>query len=81
MKLMGILCVGDLSNVPMIFHNKFSMLKPMLLQMQGFSKDMNAICKVLNIGRPVLQIMTVLSFVSRVLKNDMKVLLLVQKWL
>ncbi len=53
----------------------------MLLQMQGFFKDMNAICKVLNIGQPVLQIMTVLSFVSRVLKNDMKVLLLVQKWL
>ncbi len=38
--------------------------------MQGFFKDMNAICKVLNIGQPVLQIMTVLSFVSRVLKND-----------
>ncbi len=30
---------------------------------------MNAICKVLNIGQPVLQIMTVLSFVSRVLKK------------
>ncbi len=53
----------------------------MLLQMQVFFKDMNAICKVLNIGQPVLQIMTVLSFVSRVLKNDMKVLLLVQKLL
>ncbi len=53
----------------------------MLLQMQGFFKDMNATCNVLNIGQPVLQIMTVLSFVSRVLKNDMKVLLLVQKWL
>ncbi len=53
----------------------------MLLQMQGFSKDMNAICNVLNIGKPVLQIMTVLSFVSRILKNDMKVMLLVQKWL
>ncbi len=51
----------------------------MLLQMQGFFKDMIAICNVLNIGRPVLQIMTVFSFVSRVLKNDMKVLLLVQK--
>ncbi len=47
----------------------------MLLQMQGFFKDMNAICKVLNIGQPVLQTMTVLTFVSRVLKN---VLLLVQ---
>ncbi len=51
----------------------------MLLQMQGFFKDMNAICNVLNIGQHVLQIITVLSFVSRVLKNDMKVLLLVQK--
>ncbi len=51
----------------------------MLLQIQGFSKDMNAICQVLNIGQPVLQIMTVLRFVSRVLKYDMKVLLLVQK--
>ncbi len=52
----------------------------MLLQMQGFFKDINLICKVLNIGLPVLQIMTVLSFVSRVLKNNIKVLLLVQKW-
>ncbi len=43
--------------------------------MQGFFKDMKAICKVLNIGQPVLQ----MSFVSRVLKNNMKVLLLVQK--
>ncbi len=34
----------------------------MLLKMQGFFKDMIAICKVLNIGQPVLQIMTVLSF-------------------
>ncbi len=56
-----------------------SFFETMLLQMQGFFKDMNAICKVLNIGQPVLQIMTVLSFVSRVLKNDMKILLLVQK--
>ncbi len=48
--------------------------------MQSFFKDMNAKCKVLNIGQPVLQIVTVLSFVSRVLKNDTKVLLLVQKW-
>ncbi len=50
----------------------------MLLQMQGCFIDMNAICKVLNIGELVLQIMNVLYFVSRVLKNDMKVLLLVQ---
>ncbi len=34
----------------------------MLLQMKGFFKDMNAICNVLNIGRLVLQIMTILSF-------------------
>ncbi len=47
--------------------------------MQIFFKDMNAIRKVLNILQHVLQIMTVLNFVSRVLKNDMKVLLLVQK--
>ncbi len=53
----------------------------MLLQMQGFFKDMNAICNVLNIGQPVLQTMTFFNLVSRVLKNDMKVLLLVQKWL
>ncbi len=51
----------------------------MHLQMQGFFKDMNTICTVLNIGQPVLQIMIALSFVSRVLKKDMKVLLLVQK--
>ncbi len=43
--------------------------------MQGFSKDMNAICKDLNI------VPNNDCFVSRVLKNDMKVLLLVQKWL
>ncbi len=52
----------------------------MLLQMQGFFKDMNAMCKVLNIGQPVLEIMTVLCFMSRVLKNDMEVLLLEQNW-
>ncbi len=34
----------------------------MLLQMQGFFKEINAIWKVLNIGQPVLQIMTVLNF-------------------
>ncbi len=53
----------------------------MILQMQDFFKGMNTICKVLNIGQPVLQIMTVLCFVRRVLKNDMKVMLLVQKLL
>ncbi len=60
----------------MIIHSYF---EPMLLQMQGFFKDKNAICKVLNIGQAAFKIMTVLSFVSRVLKNDMKVLLSVQK--
>ncbi len=45
--------------------------------MQCFFKDMNAIWKGFNIVQPVLQIMTVLSFVSRVLKNYTKVLLLV----
>ncbi len=53
----------------------------MLLQMQGFLKDMKAICRVLNSGQPVLQIMTVLSFVSRDLKNDINVLLSLQKLL
>ncbi len=49
--------------------------------MQGFFKDMNTIWNVLNIGQPVLQTMIVLSLVFRVLKNDRKVLLLVQKLL
>ncbi len=31
----------------------------MLLQMQGFFKDMNAICNIVNIERLVLQIMSV----------------------
>ncbi len=53
----------------------------MLLEMQSFFKDINTICKFVNIVQPVLQIMTVLSFVSRVLKNDMKIMLLVQKLL
>ena len=53
----------------------------MILQVQGFFKDMNAQCNVLNIGQPVLQVMTVLSFVSRVLKNDHKALKLVPKGL
>ncbi len=46
----------------------------MLLQMQSFFKDRNTICNVLNMGQPVLQTMTVMSFVSRVFNNDMKVL-------
>jgi hypothetical protein len=42
----------------------------MILQVQGFFKDMNAPCNVLNIGQPVLQVMTVLNCVSRVLKGS-----------
>ena len=30
----------------------------MILQVQGFFKDMNAQCNVLNIGQPVLQVIT-----------------------
>ena len=55
------------------------LFEPMILQVPGFFKDMNAQCNVLNIEQPVLQVMTVLSFVSRVLKNDHKVLKLVPK--
>ena len=55
------------------------LFEPMILQRQGFFKDVNAQCNVLNIGQPVLQVMTVLSFVSRVLKNEHTVLKLVPK--
>jgi len=48
--------------------------EPMIVQVQDFFKDVNAQCNVLNIRQPVLQVITVLSFVSRVLKNDIKVL-------
>ena len=51
----------------------------MIVQVQDLFKDMNAQCNVLNIGQPVLQVMIVLSFESRVLKNDVKVLKLVAK--
>jgi hypothetical protein len=37
----------------------------MILQVQGFFKDMNAQCNILNIGQPVLQVMTIVSCVSR----------------
>ena len=47
----------------------------MIVQAQDVFKDMNAQCNVLNIGQPVLQVMTVLSFV----KNDIQVLKLVAK--
>jgi hypothetical protein len=55
------------------------LFEPMILQVQGFFKDMNAQCNVLNIGRPVLQVTTVSSFVSCILKNDHKILKLVPK--
>ena len=51
----------------------------MNVQVQDFFKDMNVQCNVLNIGQSVLQVMTVLSFVSRYLKNDITVLNLVAK--
>jgi len=34
----------------------------MIVQVQDFSKDVNAQCNVLNIRQPVLQVITVLSF-------------------
>jgi len=46
----------------------------MIVQVQDLFKDVNAQCDVLNIRQPVLQVVTVLSFVSIVLKNDIKVL-------
>jgi len=45
-----------------------------ILQIQGFFKDMNATCKVFNIRKPVLQVLTAL-------KNHIKVLKLVTKLL
>ena len=53
--------------------------EPMIVPVQDFFKDVNAQCNVLNIRQPVLQVITVLSFVSRVLKNDIKVLKIVAK--
>ncbi len=53
--------------------------EPMIVQVQYFFKDVNAQCNVLNIRQPVLQVITVLSFVSRVVKNDIKVLKIVAK--
>ncbi len=49
--------------------------EPMIVQVQ----DVNAQCNVLNIRQPVLQVITVLSFVSRVVKNEIKVLKIVAK--
>jgi len=42
--------------------------EPMTVQVQDFFKDVNAQCSVLNIRQPVLQVITVLSFVSRFCK-------------
>ena len=53
----------------------------MILQVQGFFKDVNTQYNVFNIGQPVLQAMTVLSIVSIELKNYHKVLKLVPKGL
>ncbi len=50
----------------------------MLLQMQGFFKDMNAICKFWTLDS--LCYKQWLFCVLCLEKNDMKVLLLVQKW-
>jgi len=49
----------------------------MIEQVQDFFKDVNAQCNVLNIRHPVLKV--ILSFMSRVLKNDIKVLKIVAK--
>jgi len=51
--------------------------EPMIVQ--DLFKDVNAQCNVLNIRQPVLKVITVLSFVSRVVKNDIKVLKIVAK--
>jgi len=53
--------------------------EPLIVQVQDFFNDLNARCNVLNIRQPVLQVITVVSFVSRVLKTDMKVLKIVAK--
>jgi len=53
--------------------------EPMIVQVQDLFKDVNAQCNVLNSRQNVLQVITVLSFVSRVLKNDVKVLKIVAK--
>jgi len=58
------LCVGMIySFVSMFIHSKFVVFfLPMIVQVQDFSKDVNAQCNVLNIRQPVLQVITVLSF-------------------
>ncbi len=78
MKL-SVACVWVIySYVSMVFHSKF-VFEPMIVQVQDFFKDVNAQCNVLNIRQPVLQVITVLSFVSRDVKNDIKVLKIVAK--
>jgi len=49
----------------------------MIVQVQDLFKDVNAQCNVLNMRQPVLQVITVLSFVSKDLKNEIKVLKIV----
>jgi len=51
----------------------------MIVQVQDLFKYVNAQCNVLNIRQSVLKVITVLSFVSRVLRNDIKVLKIVAK--
>ena len=63
----------------MVFHNKLVFFEPIIVQVQDLFKDMNAQCNVLNIRQPVLHVMTVVSFVSRVLKHYVNVLKLVAK--
>jgi len=46
----------------------------MIVHMQDDDKDVNAQFNDLSIRQPVLQVIIVLSFVSRVLKNDIKVI-------
>jgi len=67
--------VGDLKLVSMVFQSKF-VFEPIIVQVQDIFKDVNAQCNALNIRQSVLQleVITVLSFVSRHLKNDSKVL-------
>jgi len=49
----------------------------MIVQVQDSFKDVNAQYNVLNIRQPVLQVISVLSFVSRVVNNYIKVLKIV----
>lgn len=55
-----------------MFFTVILFFEPMIVQVQDFLKDVNAHC---NIG------ITVFSFVSRVMKNDIKAPKIVAKWL